>query len=260
MPQLLGAEFVALSTLFKIAAAQIASVRGEIEQNLATHAAAIQAAARHAVTVLIFPELSLTGYEPDLAAELAITAEDPRLLPMISLVRENQLTAVIGAPLRIDATRPALGAIVIEPSGATRTYAKMHLGGSEPNYFAPGAAPLMLNVGGHNIGLAICADSSQPSHPQAYSALGADIYASGVFLNAQWYATDVPRLARYARDYQTLTLMANHAASMGTHASVGRSAVWAPGGKLLAQAAGNEDALVIATAGDTQWRGEVVRI
>ncbi len=36
---------------FRIAAAQIASVRGDIERNIGTHAAAIAAAARHEVSV-----------------------------------------------------------------------------------------------------------------------------------------------------------------------------------------------------------------
>ena len=59
---------------FKIAAAQVASVRGDIARNIAAHAAAIEAAANHDVSVLVFPELSLTGYEPELAAEVAMEA------------------------------------------------------------------------------------------------------------------------------------------------------------------------------------------
>ena len=55
---------------FKIAAAQVASVRGDIEANVATHAAAIQAASERHVSVLVFPELSLTGYELDLGCPL----------------------------------------------------------------------------------------------------------------------------------------------------------------------------------------------
>ncbi|HEY2910226.1 MAG TPA: nitrilase-related carbon-nitrogen hydrolase [Gemmataceae bacterium] len=67
---------------FKIAAAQVASVRGDLEGSIRTHAAAITAAAQRDVSVLVFPELSLTGYEPELAADLAITAGDERLAPI----------------------------------------------------------------------------------------------------------------------------------------------------------------------------------
>ena len=57
---------------FKIAAAQVASVPGDIDRNIATHAAATAAAAQHGVSVLVFPELSLIGYEPSLAADPAL--------------------------------------------------------------------------------------------------------------------------------------------------------------------------------------------
>src|SRR5262249_48235572 len=73
-------------------------------------------------------------------------------------------------------------------------------------------------------------------------------------------ATDAPRLAGYASHFQMLVLMANHAASVGTHVSVGRSAVWAPGGAALAEAANTDSSLVITTRTREGWRGEVVRL
>jgi predicted amidohydrolase len=245
---------------FKITAAQVASARGDIERNIATHAAAISAAAKRGVSVLIFPELSLTGYEPDLVAELAIEPTDARLNPLATLAREHRMEIVLGAPLQNVTAKPHLGAILFSASGYTRTYAKMHLGGTERDYFAPGSEPLTIAASGHTIGIAICADASQPSHPQGYAQSGATIYAAGVFLTAEWYATDAPRLAAYASRHQMLVLMANHADSAGPHKSVGKSAIWSPDGTLLAQADGVENALVIATNVRGTWRGEVVSL
>src|SRR5436309_1732437 len=105
---------------FKIAAAQVASVRGDVEGNIGVHAAALAAAAGHGVSVLVFPELSLTGYEPDLAAELAVTTDDGRLAPLLALARRHRIEAVVGAPLHGGAAKPALGAIVITAGGVTR--------------------------------------------------------------------------------------------------------------------------------------------
>ncbi len=224
---------------FKIAAAQVASVRGDVEGNVAVHAAALAAAAEHAVSVLVFPELSLTGYEPDLAAELAMTPDDARLAPLLALARQHRIGAIVGAPLRVGAAKPALGAIVITADGGVRAYHKMHLGSSETAYFTPGDTPLTVDVAGHKIGVAVCADASRPAHPQGYADLGADVYAAGVFLNAEWYATDAPRLAGYAVRHRMLVVMANHAASVGTYTSVGKSALWAADGALLAQAEGD---------------------
>jgi predicted amidohydrolase len=245
---------------FKIAAAQVASVRGDIGRNIGTHAAAVTSAARRGVSVLVFPELSLIGYEPDLAAELAITATDERLAPLAALAHQHQMAVVVGASLLNAGTRPGLGAILLAADGSTRTYAKMHLGGSEPTYFAPGGAPLAFDTHGQTIGIAICADSSRPSHPQAYADCGSTVYAAGVFLNSEWYATDSPRLPRYASRFRMLVVMANHAASVGTYVSVGKSAVWAPNGALLAGASGTESSLVIATRAGEGWCGEVVPV
>ena len=245
---------------FRIAAAQVASVRGDMAGNIVAHTAAIEAAAAHGVSVLIFPELSLTGYEPDLAAELATTATDGRLVPLATLARQHRIEVAVGAPLRNATAKPNLCAILFAADGTTRTYSKMRLGASERAYFTPGGEPLAFTVHGHTIGIAICGDSSQPSHPRGYADAGSSIYAAGVFLNAEWYATDSPRLAGYATDCRMLVVMANHADSVGTYRSVGRSAVWAPGGALLAQAAGAESCLVIATSSRGAWRGEVVRV
>jgi predicted amidohydrolase len=155
---------------------------------------------------------------------------------------------------------PRLGAIVFAAEGPPRTYAKMHLGGSEPNFFGSGSAPLILSAHGQTIGLAICADSSKPSHPQTYAERDCTVYAAGVFLNGDWYATDSPRLAGYASRLRMLVVMANHAASPGTYVSVGRSAVWAPGGALLAEAAGTESCLVVAGRTREGWRGDVIQV
>ncbi len=245
---------------FKIAAAQVASVRGDIDRNIATHAAAIVAAAGQAVSVIVFPELSLAGYEPDLAAELAMTADDSRLAPLVELARRHCIAVVAGAPLRNGTAKPFIGAIVISTDGIVKTYRKMHLGTTEKPYFVAGDAPLALEVAGHTLGVAICADTSQRSHPQTYAERGADIYAAGVLLTAEWYGADSPRLADYAAQFRILTVMTNHAASIGTHVSVGKSAIWAPGGQLLVQASGTENALLIATSSNGSWRGEVVKI
>ena len=128
-------------------------------------------------------------------------------------------------PLRSGATKPYLGAIVFAADGTTRNLIRQNdLGGSERKFFVAGETPVTIAALGQRIGLAICADSSQPSHPQSYAESGAIIYAAGVFLNAEWYATDSPRLADYALRHRMLVVMANDADSIGTYKSVGKKA------------------------------------
>jgi predicted amidohydrolase len=245
---------------FKIAAAQIPSLRGDVAVNVAAHVAAATAAAAHEVSIVVFPELSLTGYEPDVAGALAFTTEDGRLAPLRNLARALRITLVAGAPVRSGSDRPAIGAFVFTPAGELTTYLKMHLGESEAAHFSSGDTPMSLDVEGQRIGLSICADSSHRSHASAYAERGVRTYAAGVFFTEDWYATDAPRLQTFARDFEMLTVMANHGASTGTHQSAGRSAVWAPGGTLLVQADGLEPALVLATSRTGGWQGDIVRL
>jgi predicted amidohydrolase len=238
---------------FSIAAAQVATVPGDLERNVRTHAAAIVAAARLGVAVLIFPELSLVGYEPEMAARLAVAPDDLRLAELLALARRHRMHVAVGAPLLNDSAKPHLGAILFGPDGSTRSYAKNHLGGTEPDFFSPGRESVVFESHGETIGLSICADSSQPSHPARCAALGSTVYAAGMFLTAEWFATDAPRLAAFAPRHRMLVLMANHAASSGPFVSVGRSAAWSPDGRLLAQCRGTEDALVVATRGAGGW-------
>lgn len=241
----------------KLAAAQVASQRGDIAGNIDTHLAAISVAAERAVSVLFFPELSLIGYELDIAEEFVFKADDPRLEPLAAAAQRNHMQIVVGAPIPSEQEKPFLGAVIFREDGSIETYAKIHLGSSEEEFFTPGNVPRMLNNAGYRIGLSICADSSQPSHPAAYAAAGATAYAGMVFLNEEWYRSDSPRFQRYAAEHQMLVLMANHGSSRGTLSSVGHSAIWSPDGTCLACARGTEAALVIAERVDSAWRGEV---
>lgn len=245
---------------FQIAAAQVPSVRNDIQRNLAEHEAAMKVAAAHRISVLVFPELSLTGYEPDLASELAIEKSDPRLKIFQSFAEQYQMQIVVGAPLQLGVEKPGLGAIVFGSDGTRQTYCKVHLGASERAFFTAGDSSLMLASGEQKIGLAICADSSQPSHPAACADAGANIYAAGVFLNEEWYRTDVPRLADYASRFRMLVVMANHGESIGTYKSVGQTAIWGPNGQVLVQCANAKAALVIATHAKSGWTGQIVNI
>lgn len=215
------------------------------------------AAAAHGVSLLVFPELSLTGYEPELAAELAVSIPDSRLEPLVALARRHHIRAVVGAPLEHGGAKPALGALVISNTGINVAYHKMHLGSNETAHFERGDRPVALEVLGHKVGLAICADSKEPGHADGYARLGAGIYAASVFMNADWYETDMPALVACAERTGMLTVMANHADSIGSYASVGKSSIWSPGGAVLVQTTGTETALLMASNRHGDWSGEI---
>ena len=101
-------------TAFALAAAQTIAVAGDIPANLQRHLAFMGVAAEHGVQVLVFPELSLTGYEPALAAGLAIAPDDMVLAPLREMAQALRLTAVVGMPIRLaPEAGVAIGALVL---------------------------------------------------------------------------------------------------------------------------------------------------
>ena len=56
----------------KICIAQTKAVRGNVQENILNHIDKIERAIAHRADLIIFPELSITGYEPELAKSLAV--------------------------------------------------------------------------------------------------------------------------------------------------------------------------------------------
>ncbi|MGH8425559.1 MAG: nitrilase-related carbon-nitrogen hydrolase, partial [Pseudomonas fluorescens] len=79
-----------------IAAAQSISIAGDLAANIVWHQRFMQLAAEQGVQLLVFPELSLTGYERGLAAELAIAPDAQVLQSLRDFAREVGVTTVVG--------------------------------------------------------------------------------------------------------------------------------------------------------------------
>lgn len=240
----------------KIAAAQIGVEAGDIERNLQTHLAFIEAAAGLGVDGLVFPELSLTGYEPGLAASLALTLDDARLTPLAETAVRHGVHVVVGAPL-VTPTRPAIGALLFAPSGQRHGYAKMHLHTGEEQWFSAGQQHCQVPVADQTIGIAICADANYPQHARAHARQGTSVYAVSAMITADGYPKDTENLANHARDHQMLVLLANHHQPTGGWVPTGKSAAWTPS-SLLVQAPEKGDVLVVAERANDAWRGEVI--
>jgi predicted amidohydrolase len=215
--------------------------------NAATHAATIRSADAR---VVVFPELSLTGYELDAPA---VTTQDPRLLPLVEACAEAGSLALVGAPVQDETGQAHIGMVAIEATGAAVAYHKMWLGGAEAERFTPGSKPAVLAVDGWRLGLAICKDTGIAQHAADTAALGIDAYLAGVLEHADDAAVQDERARRVATDHQVLVAVASFAGSTGggyTQAA-GRSSVWTPDGVLVAQAGPETGAIVRATLDNT---------
>jgi predicted amidohydrolase len=231
----------------RTAAAQSASIPGDIQANVEHHGKFIDAAAKACVQLLVFPELSLTGYDLAGLAATALTADDARLAPLRERARATGMTIVAGAPLLNPNGLPFIGAIAFHPDGRHTTYRKHFLFPGEDKFAAPGSAvSQLIDVRGVPVALAVCADTLNQQHPHAALIAGATLYVASSVIIPEGYAHQVELLSRYAKMFSFGVLLANHAFATGGYISAGGSAAWLPGGELLVAADGQGELLVIA--------------
>lgn len=241
----------------RFAAAQSASTALDVEANVARHVDFIDAAEEAGVKLLVFPELSLSGYELARMATCAVTPDDAVLAPLRERARKTGMTIVAGAPIRFADSLPAIGAITFHPGGRTSVYRKRFLHAGEEQHAAAGTALSQLHdISGTRVALAICADTSHQQHAHAAAVARAELYAAGSLISVAGYAKDTSQLAGYAKLFGMGVLLANHAYASGGYKSAGRSACWAAGGELVAAAPGDGELLVIVQDG----HGEIVTL
>jgi predicted amidohydrolase len=226
-----------------IAVAQPLCVSYDVGVNAVTHAATVRSAGTR---VVVFPELSLTGYELDAKA---ITAEDPRLAPIVEACAVSGSLALVGAPVQGEAGRSYIAIVAVSGNGATVAYHKVWLGTAESERFSPGRSPAVLDIDGWRLGLAICKDTGIRQHASDTAALGIDVYVAGVLESMEDAARQEERARRVATDHQVWVAVASFAGSTGggyTQAA-GRSAIWGPDGGLVTQVGSETGAIARAT-------------
>lgn len=240
-----------------LAAAQTVPRAGDVPANLAQHVALAHQAADQGAALVLFPELSLTGYELERAQELAFTLDDGRLDPLRALARDRQIQLVVGAPLTLGG-RLHLAALIVGPADV-RAYTKRHLGAfpadlaprvppPEPSVFAAGDLDPLIHVDGRAAALAICADVNQPAHAQR-AAARASIYLASMFVVPQDVAGDHATLQRRARTHAMTVVQANFGGPTGGLPAGGCSAAWGPDGRLLGQLPAAGAGVLLVSAG-----------
>lgn len=227
----------------KICLAQFRS-NDDVEDNLRRHVEVARRASADGCALVLFPELSLTGYWPSRAAALATDLDAPQLRPLMAAASELGITIAAGAPFRTPGG-VQIGMFFIGPEGEVQVYGKQRLHADELPFFVPGTADHVLCVAGHRFAPAICYESLFDAHAQAAAERGATVYLASV-------AKPASAIARAHAHYRDLSVrhaihvvVANAVGPYEDLEGAGRSAAWAPGGKLWAELGENEAALVV---------------
>lgn len=239
----------------KVAIAQIVVEKGNLPHNLAKHLYCCQLAANEKADLVVFPELSLTGYEPELAQALAVELTDPVWETLKHSARENQLVISVGMPLKT-ANGIQIGAVQAWPDGTLHPYAKQNLYTGEDTFFVPGTNDYQFTLQGEKISMAICADISDPQIPLRAHRQGATIFLAPVMVSKKGLTHDRTLLQQYAQQYQLLTVMANYGGQTGGYDCGGYSSVWSEKGELIGELAHDREGMLLLEKSGQTWTTE----
>jgi predicted amidohydrolase len=194
--------------------------------------------------LVVFPELSLTGYEPELAASLATNQNDYRLDCFQKLSDENHITIGVGLPTR-NKEDVFISMVIFQPEKERLTYSKQYLYPTEVSTFSVGFNPLVLKFEGDIVASAICYELSNPEHHEFASRNNATVYLASVLNSVNGVDADLKKLSDVAKKYKMVALMANYVGESGGYQCAGRSSVWNETGELVEQLGDKEEGLIV---------------
>ncbi len=172
-----------------VAVAQPEIVVGDRSATLRAHCDVVR---RAQARLVVFPELSLTGY--DFSAE---PVDDHRcLVPLQAACALSNSIALVGAPTTVTRSGGvAISTLAVTGAGVDVIYHKMSLGLDEQQRFVAGTAPASFAVDGWEVGVGICKDTRIDAHLKATFGVGIDLYVAGLVHHGH----EVGELERRAR-------------------------------------------------------------
>jgi len=240
----------------KIGLAQMDCELGNIKVNLDKIKKFISRARKEKISLLIFPELSLTGYSvKELVPRVAIRIDDPIIE---DLKRESKdISLVVGL---IEESRDYNfynSALYLEQGEIKHLHRKIYLPNygifEEKKYFTSGERMRSFKTSYGKIAILVCADSWHPVLPYISALDGASIFihtvasfekglGEGMSNRIAW-----ERLNEfYAQIFSCYVIFVNRVGYEGENRFWGGSTVIAPGGKEIVKAGYCEEQLITA--------------
>lgn len=238
----------------KIAAAQTNPKGKNTQENIDDHCRFIERASRNGVQLIVFPEMSITGYEREKAKELAFTSNDIRLQSMKTLAQKHEIIVIAGAPIQQE-DKLHIGSFILMPDGTEQIYTKQFLHDGEEIAFTPSFDyNPVLKIDNQQISLAICADITHPEHPAKACKIKSEYYLASIFFTPTGISEAHTDLSMYAKQYKMNVLMANFCGESYGFEAAGQSAFWNKKGELITQMNNKEEeGLLIVEKTNKDW-------
>jgi predicted amidohydrolase len=244
----------------KLALAQINTTLGVVEKNLEKHLARIKEAEDQGADLVIFPELSLTGYAlQDLVPAVAHkpTGDDPVFREMLAASKNIDIT--VGFVEEDVRSRFFISSVYLSQQKVVHVHRKVYLPTyglfDEGRFFAWGDTTSAFDTRFGRMGILICEDFWHISPPYLLWLDGADVF---LFMSASpgRGLTSAPQLSTahwvdsITRAYASIfTSFVVHCNRVGYEDGLhfwGGSTIYNPDGELLAKAPLQEETLTIS--------------
>lgn len=258
----------------KVGLAQINPKLGDVPANLALHLKTIEQAADQGVELLVFPELSLTGYRlHDLAFEVAMKPDwkNPVFAPLLEASRDIDL--VVGFVEADRRQKFFIAAAYLSRGEVLHIHRKVYLPTygmfDEGRYFAWGDQVRAFDTRFGRVGILICEDFWHMSPPYILWLDGADILILTSASPGRGLATEqkigsarwVEHINQaYASIFTDFVLHCNRTGFEDGVTFWGGATVFDPEGNLICQGPYYEDSIVTARLDLNQLRRTRVRL
>jgi len=243
----------------KLALAQINTTLGVVEKNLEKHLARINEAEEQGADLVLFPELSLTGYVlQDLVPAVAHkpTASDPVFKELLAASRDIDIT--VGFVEEDVRNRFFISSAYLSQEKVVHVHRKVYLPTyglfDEGRFFAWGDSTSAFDTRFGRMGMLICEDFWHISPPYLLWLDGADVF---LFMSASpgRGLTSAPQLSTahwvesinraYASIFTSFVVHCNRVGYEDGLHFWGGSTIYNPDGELLAKAPLQEEALTL---------------
>jgi len=242
-----------------VAIAQVDPALGDVKTNVEFHLEQIERARAAGCDLLVFPELSLTGYDlGQQVSEVALKDGDPELTRLLAAT--GSMVVVVGC---VWEQRPAVftnASLVVQDGEILARHDKVYLPNygpyEEAKWFSRGDRVAAVDTRAGRLGVAICEESWHVSVPYLIWLDGAEVLVFQTAGAANPDEVDSPsgsaatcRLQNrfYARMLGAFVLFANRVGREGDFVFWGGSEVVTPTGEIAGQAARFEPDFLVST-------------
>ena len=243
-------------TPMRITLSQLNYKVGDISGNAEQMIAAATEAAQQGSDLIVFSELSLTGYPPeDLLLRPSLQLRVEEALEKIADA-SNQIAIALGFPWQ-EQTQLFNCATIYHAGQCLGRYAKQCLPNyqvfDEKRYFSAGDQPCVIELKGHKFGLTVCEDVWHPGPAEQSVEAGAELILN---LNASPFHVDkqqqrIELIRQHVQQLNVPLLYVNQVGGQDELVFDGRSFAMSSAGELVTQLTAYE-----ASANDVLWDGQ----